>query len=99
GDHVGFHHHNPGPAVSRRVACYGAWGRISRREGSAVLVVKTSGAGVPSPIPSELKAVRDALWQDVVFVHTKWNIFKELHSTKESVDLLNFGGDEYFGIN
>jgi len=62
-------------------------------------MVKTSGAGVPSPIPLELKAVRDALWQDVVFVHTKWNIFKELHSTKENVDLLNFGGDEYFGIN
>jgi hypothetical protein len=76
-----------------------ACGKIICQEVFSVLVVKTNGAGMSSPIPSDLKEVRDALWQDVVFVHTKWNIFKELHSTKENVDLLNFGGDEYFGID
>src|SRR5262245_17577209 len=64
-----------------------------------MLVVTTSGAGASSPMPSELKEVRDALWQDVVFVHRKWNTFRELHSTQEHIDLLNFGGDEFFAIN
>jgi len=34
-----------------------------------------------------------------VFLHTKWNIFRDLHSGKESIDLLNFAGAEYFGIS
>jgi len=64
-----------------------------------MIVAKTGGAGPPTPMPPELAAVWDPLWQDVVFLHTKWNNFRTLHRDKDSVDLLNFGSDEYFGIN
>jgi hypothetical protein len=50
-------------------------------------------------LPTDLKEIREALWQDVVFLHTKWNIFRELHATHESVALLNFAGQGFFAMN
>ncbi|HEV8337168.1 MAG TPA: hypothetical protein VGR67_12185 [Candidatus Polarisedimenticolia bacterium] len=58
-----------------------------------------STVGKPSAMPAELAAVRAALWQEVVRLHMKWKIFSELYGSKETVDLLNFGAQAYFGLS
>ena len=49
-------------------------------------------------MPPELAEVYGELWQDVVWVHDKWNIFLQLYSDKEAIDLLNKTAPSFFYI-
>lgn len=40
-------------------------------------------------MPKQLKGIFDHLWQDVVWVHYKWDLFLQLYDKREDVELLN----------